>query len=65
MATQKKKRTRMKRDQRRAHWKVEIPEVTSCPSCGAAVQPYHVCTACGQYKGRQVLKQAVIEDAKK
>ena len=64
MATQKKKRTRMKRDQRRAHWKVEIPEVTSCPSCGVAVQPYHVCTACGQYKGRQVLVGAVTKAIK-
>ncbi len=55
MATQKKKRTKSKRDQRRAHWKVTLPEISTCPSCGATVQPYHICQACGQYKGRQVL----------
>lgn len=58
MATQKKKRTQRKRDQRRAHWKVVVPEISSCPNCGEAVAPYHLCHACGQYKGRQVLELA-------
>ena len=55
MATQKKKRTKSKRDQRRAHWKVTLPELTKCPECGAVVQPYHICQACGKYKGQQVI----------
>ncbi len=57
MAVPKKKTTKAKRDQRRAHWKVTLPEIAKCPSCGAIVRPYHVCTACGQYKGKQILKQ--------
>ncbi|MDD5456880.1 MAG: 50S ribosomal protein L32 [Candidatus Margulisbacteria bacterium] len=56
MSTQKKKRTQAKRDQRRAHWKVSLPEITACPNCGALVQPYHVCSACGQYKGKQIIQ---------
>jgi len=55
MAAPKKKTTKAKRDQRRAHWKVTLPEISKCPSCSAFVRPYHVCTACGKYKGRQVL----------
>ena len=55
MATQKKKRTQRKRDQRRAHWKVTLTETTACPSCGMIIQPYHVCPSCGQYRGKQVL----------
>lgn len=55
MAVPKKKTTKAKRDQRRAHWKVTVSEVSKCPSCGAFVRPYHVCVECGKYKGRQVL----------
>lgn len=40
---------------RAANWKIEVPMVSVCPSCGAAVRPYNVCEACGQYQGRQFL----------
>ncbi len=57
MAVPKKKTTKAKRDQRRAHWKVTMPEVSTCPNCQAEVRPHHVCTACGEYQGRQILKK--------
>jgi len=62
MSVPKKKTTKSKRDQRRAHWKATLPEISVCPSCGAAVRPYHVCTACGKYQGRQVLKVKEVSE---
>ena len=56
MAVPKKKTTKAKRDQRRAHWKLTIPEISICPACQSEVRPHHVCTECGEYQGRQILK---------
>jgi large subunit ribosomal protein L32 len=60
MAVPKKKTTKAKRDQRRAHWKVTMPEISICPNCQVEVRPYHVCTACGMYQGRQILKKQPV-----
>ncbi len=58
MAVPKKKTTKAKRDQRRAsNWKLLKPEISICPKCQAEVRPYHVCTSCGEYQGRQILKK--------
>jgi large subunit ribosomal protein L32 len=56
MAVPKKKTTKGKRDQRRKNsWKVKLPEMTTCPECGATIAPYTACSSCGKYKGRQVV----------
>jgi large subunit ribosomal protein L32 len=59
MAAPKKKTTRAKKLQRRAqNWKIKLPEISKCPNCGTEVRPYHMCTSCGQYKGKQILAAA-------
>jgi len=36
---------------------------TKCPKCGAAMQLHHVCTECGYYKGKDVLRKvAKVEE---
>lgn len=41
---------------RRTHYKRDAKTTVECPKCGAAVQPHRVCTACGTYKGKEVIK---------
>ncbi len=56
MAVPKRRRTRSKRDMRRAHHdKVVAPNLVPCPNCSAPVVPHRVCAACGHYKGRKVV----------
>ena len=54
MGVPKKRTSSQKRDQRRAHWKITAPNVSSCPNCGSPVLAHRVCAQCGQYGGKQV-----------
>ena len=45
----------MQRRQRKAANRYEGVAATFCPNCKAAVMPHRVCTACGQYNGKQVV----------
>jgi large subunit ribosomal protein L32 len=58
VAVPKKRTSKQKRDQRRAHWKITPPNVTRCPSCNAPNLAHRVCQDCGTYKGKQVVAAA-------
>jgi len=60
MAVPKRKTSKSKRDKRRTHQKITIPNLSACPQCGEAKLPHHACPSCGTYKGRTVIK---IEEA--
>ncbi|MGM9638969.1 MAG: 50S ribosomal protein L32 [Butyricicoccaceae bacterium] len=56
MAVPKGKISRQRRDKRRnAHWKLDLPNVSKCPKCGAPVLSHRACKACGTYNGRTVM----------
>ncbi|NCD32888.1 MAG: 50S ribosomal protein L32 [Spartobacteria bacterium] len=55
MAQPKRKTSKSKKRMRKSQLKREIIAASPCPECGAPRQPHRVCTACGMYKGRQVL----------
>ena len=56
MAVPKGKIYRQRRDKRRSsHWKLDLPNVSKCPKCGAPVLSHRACRACGTYNGRTVL----------
>lgn len=57
MAVPKHKVSKSKRDKRRTHQKIAAPNVISCPQCGEAKLPHHVCPNCGTYRGRTVLNK--------
>lgn len=59
MAVPKRKKSKSKRDKRRTHQKVTVPNLTTCSQCGEARLPHHACPSCGFYKGRTVID---IED---
>jgi len=41
---------------RRAHDALKQATSSNCLNCESAIQPHHVCSTCGFYKGKQVIK---------
>ena len=52
----KNKSSKGHRDQRRANWKMSVPNMGTCPKCGAPVLPHRVCKACGTYNRKQIIE---------
>lgn len=58
MAVPKSKVSKQRRNKRRSSvWKLETPNSTSCPKCGAVRLPHRICKACMTY-GDKVLTKA-------
>ncbi len=56
MAVPKCKVSKARRDKRRSNvWKLDVPGIVACPSCGAPRLPHRACKACGMYNGREVV----------
>lgn len=55
MAVPKRKKSKMRVRQRKAHIKAELAQVGACSQCGAPQRAHRVCSACGYYRGKQVL----------
>lgn len=63
MAVPKRKVTRMKRDQRRAHDSLGRPTVIEDQDSGEYRRPHHIDLKTGMYRGRQVIiKKVESED---
>lgn len=54
----KRKLSKGRRDRRRSHLALSKPNLVPCPQCHALRLPHHVCPACGNYKGQEVVKIA-------
>jgi large subunit ribosomal protein L32 len=61
MAVPKRRTSKAKRNKRRAHWKVNMPGMATCPQCGETKLSHRACKHCGYYKKRQ----AITVDTKK
>ena len=59
MAVPKRKKSKMRIRQRKAHIKAAVAQVKACPNCGAPQRAHRVCPSCGHYNGRQVVTVAV------
>ena len=55
MAVPKRRKSKSKRDSRRATHKISARAYNICEDCGAPVIPHRICISCGTYKGVQVL----------
>jgi large subunit ribosomal protein L32 len=58
MAVPKKKVSKSRRDKRRSHHALPVANVVECENCGELKRPHHLCTACGNYGGREVTEAA-------
>lgn len=57
MAVPKRKRSSARRDKRRSNvWKLSAPALARCPKCGDYKLSHRVCSACGYYRDREVIK---------
>ena len=56
MAVPNRKISKSRKGMRRAHDKVEVPNVVLC-SCGEPTLPHRICPSCGTYRGRQMLRK--------
>jgi large subunit ribosomal protein L32 len=54
MALPKRRKSKSKRDMRRAHQKLSAPNLSTCPQCGEPKLPHQACASCGAYKDRNV-----------
>jgi large subunit ribosomal protein L32 len=59
MGVPKRKKSKMRIRQRKAHITAAVAQVTACPNCSAPQQAHRVCPSCGHYRGRQVVTVAV------
>jgi large subunit ribosomal protein L32 len=55
-AVPKNKRSKAKRDTKRNGFKLGILSVVECPRCRAKKVAHRVCTACGYYDNKEVIK---------
>ncbi|MBN1675289.1 MAG: 50S ribosomal protein L32 [Kiritimatiellae bacterium] len=55
MAVPKRKSSKSRIRRRRKSHRQHLAAAQKCPQCGAAQQPHRVCSACGHYRGRQVI----------
>ena len=53
--TPKRRKTHSKARMRRAHLKLQEPNLVKCPNCGNFILPHRVCPYCGYYKGKMVV----------
>lgn len=60
MAVPKRRVSKARRDKRRSNvWKMDAATLVKCPNCNQYKRPHRLCTACGYYKGKQVIE---VED---
>jgi large subunit ribosomal protein L32 len=56
MALPKKKKSKAKRNTRRAHDGLKLAKGTTCPQCHEPVLPHRICPECGTYRGKTYIK---------
>lgn len=42
---------------RRTHYKLSVEGLSVCEHCGALVKSHTVCSKCGYYDGKQIIKK--------
>jgi large subunit ribosomal protein L32 len=57
MALPKRKMSITRRNRRRAHDKLQTPNLVTCSNCGEMKLPHIMCPACRTYRGRQILPE--------
>jgi large subunit ribosomal protein L32 len=55
MPNPKRRHSKMRKNQRRAHDHLTTLSLAECPNCHERKLPHQVCPRCGFYKGREVV----------
>jgi large subunit ribosomal protein L32 len=54
----KRRTSPSKKNMRRSHDHITLPQVAVCPQCNEYRLPHHACPNCGVYKGRLVIPKS-------
>lgn len=57
MAVPQRRTSKTRKRLRRTHFKLEVPGMVKCASCGEYKLGHRVCKACGSYKGEEVVNK--------
>ena len=57
MAVPKRRTSKSRQGMRRSHHHLTPLAIHYCPRCEQPVLPHRVCSSCGFYKGREVVKK--------
>lgn len=58
MAVPKRKVSHARKMKRRSSvWKLTAPTLVKCPKCGEYTAPHKVCSECGYYDGKEIIKK--------
>ena len=57
MAVPKRKTSKQRKHMRSANWKLEAPNLATCPQCHEKKLSHRVCENCGYYDGKQIVLQ--------
>lgn len=49
--------SKSRRNRRRSHHALNVPNLVECEECGERKKPHYMCPVCGTYKGIQVLPE--------
>ncbi|BDC51972.1 50S ribosomal protein L32 [Bryobacterales bacterium F-183] len=58
MPNPKRRHSKRRTSQRRAHDHLKAKGLAECPSCHERVLPHRVCPFCGKYKNREIIEVA-------
>ncbi|MFM1774178.1 MAG: ribosomal protein [Acidobacteriota bacterium] len=56
MPNPKRRHSKARRDRRRAHDALVPVSVTKCSNCSESKLPHRICTHCGFYRGKLVMR---------
>ncbi len=56
MALPKRRHSHQRKNKRRSHHALKVEGLSTCPQCKEPKFPHRICTSCGYYDGRQVIK---------
>ncbi|MFK5883458.1 MAG: 50S ribosomal protein L32 [Candidatus Izemoplasma sp.] len=57
MAVPQRRTSKTAKRKRRTHFKLNVPGMVVCPSCGEMKLSHRVCKACGTYNGKTVIEE--------
>ena len=61
MPVPKRKKSRARRNNRRAHQHLALPQIQKCPRCGSPRISHRVCVSCGFYKDVEVIRLEAVK----
>jgi len=65
MANPKKQKTHAATHKSRSHLALKKKVLNKCPKCGQALKPHTACSACGYYRGKEIIKIKLAAAKKK